>query len=191
MKYLVHVAAFDDVKLHTKNMNASQQKSYCIERGVGCKTVSDSQIHDQTSLRFLCKTTSCCQFLCSVCCSVRILCHNTTSIVLSEQQHIQQPKDSQADGSKEDRTDTHLCGSFFLLEQTFCLYLYVDIISDSLHVYISCKWSSATRCSGCSVSARKRKCGVCGSFYDCGKRSRIREKELSLGRLILLVTAGR
>lgn len=45
---------------------------------------------------------------------VRILCHNTTSILLSVWQQIQQRKASQADWSKEERTDSYLCCALFL-----------------------------------------------------------------------------
>lgn len=52
-----------------------------------------------------------CHFVYNSSCFVRILCPDTTRILLYAQQHIQQLKDSQADWSKKDRTDSHLCCS--------------------------------------------------------------------------------
>lgn len=63
----------------------------------------------------MCKSKSCCcHFVCNDCCLVRILCHDTTSMLLSTRQHIQQPKDSQADWRKKERTDSHMLFVFGL-----------------------------------------------------------------------------
>lgn len=104
---LIHVSFLFRVKLEVKQ---DQNTIYILESSFSLRTGEEKEDPKNEIWKLYVAAYDDVK-IAQQCCLLRILCHDTTSIILSAWQHVQQPKDSQADWSE--RTDSHLCCTLF------------------------------------------------------------------------------